>query len=90
VDKVLKHLANPNTVHSIEPQSLWITLEDGAQETSSSSPSSIHFSHYMAGATGTMIAKLNALLARIAVFTGYVLAHCIRPDCHVKKEAWQH
>jgi len=34
-----------------------------ARETTASSPSSVHFGHYIAGVTDDIIGKLNALLA---------------------------
>jgi len=41
-----------------------------AQETTASSPSSIHFRHYIAGVADDIIGKLNAILANVQLLSG--------------------
>jgi len=73
--RLLAALARPPTI-SIIPQ--W-TLDEitmgwrKAREATSSSPSGLHFGHYMAGTFNPTIAIFNAQLANLGFTTGYSL-----------------
>jgi len=72
---LLAALARPPTI-SIIPQRTLDQITVGwrkAREVTSSSPSSLHFGHYMAGTFNLTIAIFNAQLANLGFTTGYSL-----------------
>jgi len=73
--RLLKALHRPPTIPSIQPRELGKITAGWrrAQEATSSSPSSIHFGHYMAGTFNPTIAIFNARLANLGFTTGYSL-----------------
>jgi len=65
---LLQQLARPEGVQEHLPQ-IYQEYWQGwlqAQETMASSPSGIHFGHYMVAMADATIAKLNAILANLA------------------------
>ncbi len=78
-NKMLKHLLVAlQRPHNISPIQLW-QLGDitagwrKAREATSSSPSSIHFGHYMVGMFNLTIMVFNARIANLGFTTGYSL-----------------
>jgi len=73
ITKVLKHLRNPPEVPVITLPTLpdYIHRWQCTWEETSSSYSTIHFGHYMAGTHDEHIAKFNALMASIPAATRY-------------------
>jgi len=73
--RLIRALSCPVGMTTIQPRQLG-EITDGwrkARESTSSSPSSIHFGHYMAGTFNPMIAVFNARLANLGFTTGYSL-----------------
>jgi len=71
--KVLEHLKCPSMVRPIPQPSLaeYIRRWHQSREETSSSYSSIHFGHYIAGTYDQRIAQFNASMAAIPALTGY-------------------
>jgi len=72
LQKLLAHLKRPDDLPTItmrtyaEYQRSW----ERARETTASSPSSLHFGHYIAGIAENTIGKLNAILANVRLLSG--------------------
>jgi len=72
VRKLIQHLKHPKDLPPItqrmykEYKRSW----ELAQETTASSPSSVHFGHYITGIAEEMVGKLNAILANIRLLSG--------------------
>jgi len=73
--KLLKQLAHPLGITEIASQTEaeYITGWLKAKEQTSSSPSGIHFGHYIVGVEEMVIAKINRLMAMIPMLTGISL-----------------
>jgi len=73
--QLLKALARPPNIPKIQVWSLdKVTAGcQQAREATSSSPSGLHFGHYMAGTFNPMIAVFNARLANLGFTTGHSL-----------------
>jgi len=69
---LLQQLARPEGVNDHPPRTYqeyrqgWLK----ARETTVSSPSGIHFGHYMAAMADETVARLNAILANLALYSG--------------------
>jgi len=70
--KLLLHLQRPSSVQELLPRTEEEYLRGWkkAKETTSSSPSGVHFGHYIAGLEERTVAKLNYLMANIPMLTG--------------------
>jgi len=67
VQKLIKHLKQPKDLPPILPRTYeeYKRSWELAQETTTFSPSSIHFGHYIAGIAEEMVRKCNAILANV-------------------------
>jgi len=70
--KLISHLGQPPGTQDIR---LWSEVEytqgwKKAKEATSSSPSGVHFGHYIAGIEDIVISKINRLMATIPQITG--------------------
>ncbi len=70
--KLIKQLARPRGITEIasRTEAEYITGWVRAKEKTASSPSGIHFGHYIAGVEEIVIAKINRLMATIPMMTG--------------------
>jgi len=87
--KLLSYLYQPSPIQDIPPR----TIEEyqqgwqQARESTASSPSGIHFGHYIAGTFNPEILLINAKLADIPLQTGFSLAHW-KKVLNVMLEKW--
>jgi len=69
--KLLEHLGWPSGILDIptHTETEYIQGWKKAKEATSSSPSGVHFGHYMAGLEEKVVAKINYLMATIPMMT---------------------
>jgi len=70
--KLLQHLGRPPGISNLPPctETGYVQGWKKAIEATSSSPSGVHFGHYIAGLEDKVVAKINYLMANIPMLTG--------------------